>query len=75
MSKILLIGDGRTAMTTEIFLNVEQAAEMLQINKFTLYRWSEQGKIPSRKFGARTLRFLFSDIEEFTRKAVTPCKA
>ncbi len=49
------------------FLTVTEAAAILRINKFTLYKWSKSGKIPSRSFGKNTLRFLASDLEEFTR--------
>jgi excisionase family DNA binding protein len=49
------------------FLTVNEAAKLLRISVSTLYRWSETGVVPSRKFGGHTLRFLDSDIEEFTR--------
>jgi excisionase family DNA binding protein len=49
------------------FLTVVEAAAILKINKFTLYRWAEKGLIPSRRFSSRCLRFLYSDLEEFSR--------
>jgi excisionase family DNA binding protein len=49
------------------YLTVLEVAEILQVNKFTIYRWSKSGKIPSRVIGGRVLRFLASDIEAFTR--------
>ena len=52
------------------FLNVTQAAKILGINKFTLYRWSESGKIPSRRIGTKLLRFCIEDIEAFTQPAL-----
>jgi excisionase family DNA binding protein len=53
------------------FLTVSEAAAILQISKYTLYKWSEAGKIPSRKFGTKCLRFLYSDLEEFSRNTST----
>jgi excisionase family DNA binding protein len=61
--------------STNEFLTVEEAAKMLRLSKQTIYKWSEQGKIPCRKFGPKCLRFLFSDLEEFTRNQTRPVVA
>ena len=57
----------RTRESIMEFLTVDEAAKVLKITKHTVYKWAEAGKIPSRKFGPKCLRFLFSDLEEFTR--------
>lgn len=53
------------------FLTVTEAAKILRISKSTLYKWSETGKVPSRKFGRKTLRFLAEDLEKCSRTELT----
>ncbi len=53
------------------FLTVTEAAKILRITKKTLYKWSASGKVPTRKFGKRTLRFLAEDLEKLTRTELT----
>jgi len=53
------------------FLTVQEASVILRISVSTLYKWSERGIVPSRKFGKRTLRFLASDLELFSRNELT----
>ena len=52
-------------------LTVGEAATILHITKGTLYKWSQRGIIKSRKLNGSTLRFLPSDIEEFTNQSST----
>jgi excisionase family DNA binding protein len=52
------------------YLTVSEAAEILRINKYTVYKWCETGRLPVRKFG-KSLRFLESELEEFSRPQKT----
>lgn len=44
-------------------LNVKEAADLLGVNLWTIYKWAESGRIPSRKLGSR-VRFSRSDLLE-----------
>lgn len=46
------------------YLTPEQVAEMLQVNKYTIYKWIQSGKIPSIKIGALR-RIDKNDLEKF----------
>jgi len=46
------------------WLNTEEAAKRLGITTRTLYRFMDQGRLPSYRFG-RVFRLKMSDIEEF----------
>ena len=46
------------------FMTVEDVAEMLRINKSTVYRMAKQGRLPATRVG-RQWRFRLSTLEEF----------
>lgn len=46
------------------FMTVEDVAEMLRINKSTVYRMAKQGRLPATRVG-RQWRFRLSALEEF----------
>ena len=46
------------------FMTVEDVAEMLRINKSTVYRMAKAGRIPATRVG-RQWRFRLSALEEF----------
>ncbi len=46
------------------WLNTEEAAKRLGITTRTLYRFMDQGRLPSYRFG-RVFRLKMTDIEEF----------
>lgn len=46
------------------FMTVEDVAEMLRINKSTVYRMAKAGRIPATRVG-RQWRFRMSALEEF----------
>lgn len=43
------------------FLTAEEVAEMFRVSKATIYRWAEQGVLPSLRMG-RTVRFNEGEI-------------
>ena len=49
-----------------LFLDVKEVAELLRIQKRTVYEMVSQGRIPYRKAGDRTI-FLLDEILEWTR--------
>ncbi len=51
-------------MTDVEWLNTEEAAKRLGITTRTLYRFMDQGRLPSYRFG-RVFRLKVTDIEEF----------
>jgi excisionase family DNA binding protein len=48
--------------TTNKFLTPEQAAELLQVSKRTVYEWIRNGEIPSERIGDRLIRIRESDV-------------
>jgi excisionase family DNA binding protein len=48
-------------------LTINQAAELLQVDPNTLYRWARVGKFPASKIG-KEWRILYSDVFEFMKK-------
>jgi len=54
------VGGGRLGE----FMTVEDVAEMLRINKSTVYRMAKAGRIPATRVG-RQWRFRLSALEEF----------
>ncbi len=48
----------------EVFLNTEQAAEMLNLSAYTIRAYARQGIIPAHKVG-RTWRFSRTDLDEW----------
>ena len=58
---------GSTNETTRpLFLDVKEVAELLRIQRRTVYEMVSQGRIPYRKAGDRTI-FLLDEILEWTR--------
>lgn len=51
-------------MTDIEWLNTEEAAKRLGITTRTLYRFMDQGRLPSYRFG-RVFRLKMTDIEAF----------
>jgi len=48
-------------------LNIDQASEILQISKYTLYKLVKRKEIPFSKIG-KQIRFSRQSLEEFIRK-------
>ena len=53
-------------------LDVNEAAEMLAIERSTLYQWAYERRIPVVKLFGRALRFRLSDIEKLIADSVRP---
>lgn len=53
-------------------LTVKEAAELLRVNKYSIYRWIEAGSLPARRLGhGRTraaIRIKQVDLENFGRR-------
>jgi excisionase family DNA binding protein len=54
-------------------LTVQEAAELLRVNPFTLYSWVSKRRIPYVKVGRKTL-FNLSDLETFIKDNTFDCK-
>lgn len=52
----------------EEFLKVEEVAEILKLNKMTIYRWIKKGKIKVSKMG-RIIRISKSELERFLNES------
>jgi excisionase family DNA binding protein len=54
-------------------LTVDEVAEILGLNKFTIYKWARLGLIPCIRQGrgGRQLRFKLSDIEKWEEEQTT----
>ncbi len=48
--------------TTNKLLTPEQAADLLQVSKRTIYEWLRNGEIPSERIGDRLIRIRESDV-------------
>ena len=46
-------------------ITTKKACEMLEISRFTLYKYVKEGKIKSLNFGERTVRYDMDDIQRF----------
>ncbi len=53
-------------------INVTEAAEMLRLSKYTIYKYSSQGILPKVKIGNR-VSFRSTDLEEFIEKHRVTC--
>ncbi len=43
-------------------LRVDEVAELLQVSRWTVYRWVEEGKLQGTKLGKNSLRIFQSSI-------------
>lgn len=53
--------------TQDDLLTVQQAAEMLQMSTSTIWRWINQGDLPSYRVGQRRVRVRRGDVERMIR--------
>jgi excisionase family DNA binding protein len=49
-------------------LTAKQAAEMLNLNVFTVYKFSREKMIPSIRYGKRIIRFNADELEKWLQK-------
>ena len=50
------------------FYTVDEIAELLKVNKFTVYRWINEKRIVVTKFGA-SVRISEKDLEDFIERS------
>jgi excisionase family DNA binding protein len=55
---------GEQVTVTEKWLSVEEIADHLGISRETVYRWLENGKIPSHRIG-KLWRFKTSEVDQW----------
>ncbi|MCP9440158.1 MAG: helix-turn-helix domain-containing protein [Nitrospira sp.] len=55
-----------------MLLRVHEAAGLLRVSKWTVYRWVEEGKLQATKIGGNSLRIFQSSVEKLItqRKSV-----
>lgn len=51
-------------------LTAKEVAEILRVNRQTIYNWASSGRIPCIKFRHR-MRFRLSDIERWEKQQTT----
>jgi excisionase family DNA binding protein len=56
-------------MTEIKYLTIEEVAEILRVNKRTVYRLAVKGEIPAIRFG-KSWRINFEELEEFLKKEI-----
>ena len=54
-------------MTEIKYLTIEEVAEILRVNKRTVYRLAVKGEIPAIRIG-KSWRINFAELEEFLKK-------
>lgn len=47
----------------QVLLTAGEVAKILRIHKVTVYRWAEEGRIPTVRLGKETVRFRREDID------------
>jgi excisionase family DNA binding protein len=53
-----------TTYSEQLFVGINELAEIINESKFTIYSWVQRGKIPSLKRGKR-LKFNLREIENW----------
>jgi excisionase family DNA binding protein len=56
-------------ISSKEYLSISEAAELVGVSRWTIYRYVVGGKIPSKQFSKRTTRIRKADIELFFDKA------
>lgn len=47
-----------------MLLKVQEVAELLQVSKWTVYRWIEEGKLQATKIGGNSLRVFQESVDK-----------
>lgn len=47
-----------------MLLKVQEVAELLQVSKWTVYRWVEEGKLQATKIGGNSLRVFQASVDK-----------
>lgn len=65
----------KTENTAESLLNIKQAAKILNASEISLRRWTDAGKLPCLRIGARReRRFRLSDLNAYLEKNQSSCE-
>lgn len=51
----------------KVLLRVKEAAEFLSVNRWTNYRWVEEGKLRGTKIGKGSLRIFHESVRELVQ--------
>ena len=54
-------------MNYENYVSVDDVARLLGLNKYTVYKMANQGRLPSYKFG-KVRRFKMSEVEAYVER-------
>jgi excisionase family DNA binding protein len=63
----------RSELVSECFVDADEAAKFLKINRRTLLHWARQGGLPAHPLGRgsrKTWRFLVSELTNWVRARV-----
>jgi iron complex outermembrane receptor protein len=58
-------------MSMKKLLRPDEAAELLGVSRWTIYRWVEEGRLRATKVGPRCLRVLADSVDELVQRNVT----
>lgn len=51
-----------------LLLRIQEAAEVLQVSKWTIYRWVDEGRLRGTKIGQGSLRVFRASVTELIEK-------
>lgn len=51
-----------------LLLRIQEAAEVLQVSKWTIYRWIDEGRLRGTKIGQGSLRVFRASVSELIEK-------
>ncbi|MBX3302689.1 MAG: helix-turn-helix domain-containing protein [Nitrospira sp.] len=51
-----------------ILLRIQEAAKLLSVSKWTIYRWIDEGRLRGTKIGRGSLRVFRTSVEELIEK-------
>jgi len=52
-----------------LLLRIQEAAEVLQVSKWTIYRWIDEGRLRGTKIGQGSLRVFRTSVNDLIEKA------
>lgn len=62
MSNVDGVGQALATIGEKTFLRVGEAAELLSVSRWTIYRWVEEGRLRGTKIGKGSLRIFRESI-------------
>ena len=54
------------------FLRVKEAAQLLQVSKWTIYRWIDEGRLEATKIGGGSLRIFRRSVAALVEEPPPP---